>query len=40
MLAPLVVLSVAAWGSMAPLIGEAVGPRTRMRLNWLRDNFG
>ena len=40
MLAPLVVLAIAAWGAMAPLIGEAVGPRTQLRLNWLKDRFG
>lgn len=38
-LAPLVVLAVAAWGSMAALIGEEVGPRTHMRLDWLKRKF-
>lgn len=33
---PLVVLFTAAWGSLAPLVGEAVGERTRRRLDWLR----
>jgi hypothetical protein len=40
MLAPLVVLATAAWGAMAPLVGEAVGPRTRVRLDWLKEKFG
>jgi len=35
-LQPLVVLGIAAWGSLAPLIGEPTGPRTRQRLEWLR----
>jgi Ser/Thr protein kinase RdoA (MazF antagonist) len=39
-LAPLVVLAIAAWGSLAPHIGEKVGPRTRARLTWLRERFG
>jgi hypothetical protein len=36
-LEPLVVLFTAAWGSLAPTIGEAIGPRTRQRLDWLRS---
>jgi hypothetical protein len=34
-LQPLVVLGIAAWGSLAPLIGES-SPRTAFRLEWLR----
>lgn len=34
-LQPLVVLGIAAWGSLAPLIGET-SPRTAQRLEWLR----
>lgn len=34
-LQPLVVLGLAAWGSLAPLIGET-SPRTPERLEWLR----
>jgi len=34
-LQPLVVLGLAAWGSLAPLIGET-SPRTPDRLDWLR----
>src|SRR5207302_3309097 len=34
-LQPLVALSIAAWGSLAPLIGES-SPRTVHRLEWLR----
>lgn len=34
-LQPLVVLGIAAWGSLAPLIGET-SPRTVARLEWLR----
>ena len=34
-LQPLVVLGLAAWGSLAPLIGET-SPRTAKRLAWLR----
>lgn len=34
-LQPLVVLAIAAWGSLAPLIGES-SPRTARRLEWLR----
>ena len=34
-LQPLVVLGLAAWGSLAPLIGES-SPRTPERLAWLR----
>lgn len=34
-LQPLVVLGIAAWGSLAPLIGET-SPRTPARLEWLR----
>ena len=33
---PLVVLFTAAWGAMAPLVGEPIGSRTRQRLDWLR----
>jgi Ser/Thr protein kinase RdoA (MazF antagonist) len=40
LLGPLVVLAIAAWGSLAPHIGEEVGPRTRLRLAWLRERFG
>ena len=36
-LKPLVVLSIAAWGSLAPLIGET-SPRTIKRLEWLRHH--
>lgn len=36
-LEPLVVLFTAAWGSLAPIVGEAIGPRTRQRLDWLRS---
>jgi hypothetical protein len=39
-LGPLVALWIAAWGSLAPLIGEQVGPRTRLRLEWLREHYG
>lgn len=35
-LEPLVVLFTAAWGSLAPLVGDAIGPRTRRRLGWLQ----
>ena len=34
-LQPLVVLAIAAWGSLAPLVGESFG-RTPERLEWLR----
>ena len=34
-LQPLVVFGLAAWGSLAPLIGET-SPRTPDRLEWLR----
>jgi hypothetical protein len=34
-LQPLVVLGIAAWGSLASLIGESA-PRTAHRLEWLR----
>jgi hypothetical protein len=34
-LQPLVVLGIAAWGSLAPLIGET-SPRTATRMEWLR----
>jgi hypothetical protein len=37
---PLVTLFTAAWGAMAPLVGEPMGPRTRRRLDWLRDHGG
>jgi hypothetical protein len=40
MLGPLVVLAIAAWGSLAPHVGEEVGPRTRLRLEWLSERFG
>jgi hypothetical protein len=40
LLGPLVVLAIAAWGSLAPHIGEDVGPRTRLRLAWLSDRYG
>jgi len=36
---PLVVLFTAAWGSLAPLIGEPIGSRTLRRLAWLRDRY-
>ncbi len=36
-LQPLVVLGIAAWGSLAPLIGES-SPRTAHRLEWLRHH--
>jgi phosphotransferase family enzyme len=36
-LQPLVVLGLAAWGSLAPLIGES-SPRTAERLDWLRHH--
>jgi Ser/Thr protein kinase RdoA (MazF antagonist) len=39
-LGPLVVLAIAAWGSLAPHVGQVVGPRTRLRLTWLRERFG
>jgi len=39
-LGPAVVLAIAAWGSMAPHVGQVVGPRTRRRLEWLREHFG
>jgi hypothetical protein len=36
-LQPLVVMGIAAWGSLAPLIGETTPPpRTAARLEWLR----
>jgi streptomycin 6-kinase len=35
-LQPLVVLGIAAWGSLAPLLGELPSPRTAYRLEWLR----
>lgn len=35
-LQPLVALSIAAWGSLAPFIGESTSPRTAHRLEWLR----
>jgi Ser/Thr protein kinase RdoA (MazF antagonist) len=34
---PLVTLFTAAWGAMAPLVGEPIGSRTRRRLDWLRE---
>jgi phosphotransferase family enzyme len=37
-LQPLVVLGIAAWGSLASLIGETSGRRTAARLDWLRRN--
>ena len=36
---PLVVLFTAAWGSLAPLIGEPIGSRTLRRLAWLRERY-
>ncbi len=36
-LQPLVVLAIASWGSLAPLIGESF-TRTAQRLKWLRDH--
>lgn len=38
-LEPLVVLFTAAWGSLAPTIGETIGPHTRQRLEWLRSRY-
>jgi Phosphotransferase enzyme family len=35
----LVVLFTAAWGSLAPLIGEPIGSRTLRRLAWLRERY-
>lgn len=35
---PLVVLFTAAWGAMAPFVGEPIGSRTRQRLDWLREH--
>lgn len=35
----LVVLFTAAWGAMAPLVGEPVGSRTQQRLDWLRERY-
>jgi phosphotransferase family enzyme len=34
---PLVVLFTAAWGAMAPFVGEPMGSRTQRRLDWLRE---
>ncbi|MBI2773266.1 MAG: phosphotransferase [Chloroflexi bacterium] len=39
-LGPAVVLAIAAWGSLATYLGEEVGPRTRLRLAWLKERFG
>jgi hypothetical protein len=36
---PLVVLSTASWGAMAPMLGEPIGPRTQRRLDWPRERF-
>jgi hypothetical protein len=36
---PFVVLFTAAWGAMAPLIGEPIGSRTLRRLDWLRKRY-
>lgn len=36
-LEPLVVLFTAAWGSLAPMLGEAIGSHTKQRLDWLRS---
>ena len=36
---PLVVLFTAAWGAMAPLVGEPIGSRTQRRLDWLREHY-
>ena len=36
---PLVVLFTAAWGSLAPLIGEPIGSRTLRRLACLRERY-
>ena len=36
---PLVVLFTAAWGALAPLIGESIGSRTLRRLDWLRTRY-
>jgi hypothetical protein len=36
---PLVVLFTAAWGSLAPFIGEPIGSRTLRRLAWLRERY-
>lgn len=35
-LQPLVVMGIAAWGSLVRLIGETTSPRTAARLEWLR----
>jgi hypothetical protein len=37
---PLVVLSTAAWGATAPLLGRPIGARTQRRLQWLRERYG
>jgi Phosphotransferase enzyme family len=39
-LEPLVVLSIAAWGALAPFVGEKIGPRTLRRLQWLQERYG
>ena len=36
---PLVVLFTAAWGALAPFVGEPIGPRTQRRLDWLRERY-
>jgi Ser/Thr protein kinase RdoA (MazF antagonist) len=36
----LVMLFIAAGGSLAPLVGEEIGPRGRRRLEWLRRRVG
>ena len=36
---PLVVLWTAAWGTMAAVLGEPIGPRTHRRLTWLRERY-
>jgi hypothetical protein len=36
---PLVVLSTAAWGTMAQCLDKPIGPRTWRRLDWLRERY-
>jgi hypothetical protein len=36
---PLVVLWTAAWGAMAAVLGEPIGPRTHRRLAWLQERY-
>jgi Ser/Thr protein kinase RdoA (MazF antagonist) len=39
-LEPLVVLSIAAWGALAPIVGADIGQRTQQRLDWLEEHYG